>query len=352
DAFADLLRGEGVNVLYVEQLLSEVLADPALREEIIVTNVDERSTGPVVLERVRDYLRSLSPHDLSQALFAGVTVGEAGAREGLVATVTANHKMLLQPLPNAVFMRDSSAFVGEGVVLSPMSRVVRRRETDLLRVVYANHSTFAGVPVWFGRAPGLQHWPSTFEGGDILVVGDRGIAVGMSERSTPAGVEALATTLFEAGVVDRVLAVDLPKARAAMHLDTIVTMVDVDTFITYPEMTRHLEAWCLDDLGGGKIKVSQTKDLTTGLAWAAGLDAVRAIEPDLSSTRAAREQWNDANNTLAISPGNVVAYERNVATNEILREAGITVHTIPSYELPRGRGGPRCMSLPVQRAPL
>lgn len=351
DAFADLLRGAGAEVLYVEAMLAEILVDPAIREETILTSVEERSTGPIAIEQVRDHLRSLSPTDLSQALFAGITVEEAGTVGGLVAGVTPAHEMLLQPLPNAVFMRDSSAWIGEGVALSPMSRMVRRRETDLLRIVYAHHPRFLDCTIWYGGTAGQRHWPTTFEGGDILVVGDRGIAVGMSERSSPAGVEALAVRLFAEGVVDRVLAVDVPKVRAAMHLDTIVTMVDVDTFITYPEMTRHLSAWCVEPDGAG-VKVTETKDLRTGLAWAAGLDEVRAIEPELSSTRAAREQWNDANNTFAIAPGEVIAYERNVATNEILDAAGINVHTIPSYELPRGRGGPRCMSCPVQRDPL
>lgn len=351
DAFADLLRGKGVDVLYIEQLLADVLVDDDLREETIVSTVDGRWTGPVVVERVRDYLRSLTPEDLAQALFAGVTVDEAGATGGLVSTVTPGHELLLAPLPNAVFMRDSSACIGEGVVLSPMSRLVRRRETDLLRTVHLHHPRFSDLPIWFGTEAGQRHWPATFEGGDILVVGERGIAVGMSERTTPSGVEALATRLFAAGVIDRVLAVDLPKVRAAMHLDTIVTMVDRDAFITYPEMTHHLTAWQVEP-AGDELRVTQAAGLTEGLAWAAGLDAVRAIEPALTSTRAAREQWNDANNTFAIGPGEVVVYERNVATNEILVDAGITIHTIPSYELPRGRGGPRCMSCPLVRAPL
>jgi arginine deiminase len=145
--------------------------------------------------------------------------------------------------------------------------------------------------------------------------------------------------------------VDLPKVRAAMHLDTIVTQVDADAFITYPSMTQHLVCHELTPTGDG-VRVRQADSLVRGLAWAAGVDHARAIEPALGATHAEREQWNDANNTLALRPGEVVAYERNVATNEILDGAGITVHTIPSYELPRGRGGPRCMSCPLLRDPV
>ncbi len=351
DAFARVLADAGAEVLYVERLLAEVLADDGLREAAITTSVDARATGPAALERIRDHLRAMSPEDLSHALFAGVSHAEVGEVPGLVSAVTAGHEMILDPLPNAVFQRDPSAWVGEGVVLSPMSRLVRRRETDLLRIVYTHHPRFAGTTIHHGAEAGVDQGLSTVEGGDILVVGDRGVAIGMSERTTPAGVEALATKLFRDGVVDRVLAVDLPKVRAAMHLDTIVTMVDREAAITYPQMTRHLDAWQVSPAGDG-VRVEQADDLPAGLGWAAGVGRVKAIEPPFSSTRAAREQWNDANNTLAVSPGVVIAYERNVATNEVLDQAGITVHTIPSYELPRGRGGPRCMSCPILRDPL
>ncbi|GGI06121.1 arginine deiminase [Egicoccus halophilus] len=351
DAFADVLRGLDVEVLYVEALLAEVVADDAVARRVVERHVTERDCGPQAVGRIRDLLLDNPPAQLVEHLIGGVSVEEVGPGDGLVTTVSGQTQMLLQPLPNAVFTRDSSAWIGEGVVLSPMNRLVRRRETDLLRTVYSHHPRFAEAPIWFG-GEGTEWFPATFEGGDLLVVGERGLAVGMSERTTPAGVEALATRLFEAGVVDRVLAVDLPKVRAAMHLDTIVTQVDVDAFITYPTMTASLRAYAVTPRPGGGLHVAEHAGFLQGLAWAAGLDHARAIEPALGSIRAEREQWNDANNTLAVRPGVVVAYERNVATNEILDTAGIEVHTIPSYELPRGRGGPRCMSCPVARDPL
>lgn len=355
DAFADLLTAHGVEVLHVERLLAEILLDAELAREVVERHVTAATCGPQAVHRVRDFLLELDSIDLVDHLFGGVTVEEVGPGPGLVGAASAPSEHFLDPLPNAVFMRDSSAWIGEGVMLSPMNRPVRHRETDLLRLLYTRHPLFEGTPVWFGDG---QHAriPATVEGGDLLVVGDHGIAVGMSERTTPQGVELLAVRLFEAGVVDRVLAVDLPKVRAAMHLDTIVTQVDTDAFITYPSMTSDIRTFMVTPNKGADgavgVHVSEADTLLQGLAWAAGVDHARAIEPALGSTRAEREQWNDANNTLAIAPGKVVAYERNVATNDILDRAGIEVHTIPSYELPRGRGGPRCMSCPVQRDAL
>ena len=355
DAFADLLTAHGVEVLHVERLLAEVLADDAVAREIVERHVTASTCGPQAVQRVRDFLLDLDPVNLVDHLFGGVTIEEVGPGPGLVGAASQPSEHFLDPLPNAVFMRDSSAWIGGGVMLSPMNRPIRHRETDLLRLLYTKHPRFEGTPVWFGDGP-FAKIPATVEGGDLLVVGEQGIAVGMSERTTPQGVELLAVRLFEAGVVERVLAVDLPKVRAAMHLETIVTQVDRDAFITYPSMTSALRTFMVTPNvasdGSMGVNVSEADTLLQGLAWAAGLDHARAIEPALGSTRAEREQWNDANNTLAISPGKVVAYERNVATNEILDRAGIDVHTIPSYELPRGRGGPRCMSCPVSREAL
>jgi arginine deiminase len=351
DAFTDLLRSQGVEVLVLADLLADVVADPDAARDLVDRHVTETTCGPEAVAAVRERVLAGDPHELVARLIGGITHEEVGDIDGLVAAAAAPGDPLFEPLPNLVFSRDASAWIGEGVVLSPMHRSARRRETDLLRTLYRTHPRFADAPVWFGDQPIDRH-PATFEGGDVLVVGARGLAIGLSERTSPAGVETLASRLFHAGVVDRILAVELPKVRAAMHLDTVVTQVDVDAFITYPQMTAASRVFQLTRRGDDGVHVTSGPDLVHGLAWAAGLDHARVIEPALSATRAEREQWNDANNTLALRPGEVIAYERNVATNEILHDAGITVHTIPSYELPRGRGGPRCMSCPVTRDPL
>ena len=351
DAFTSVLAEAGAEVLHLAELLRDVVADPEVAREVVRSHVTESACGPQLVDRVRGFLLDLPPERQVDHLIGGVSLEEVGGGSGLVAQVQLPFELLLPPLPNTVFMRDSSAWIGDGVVISPMNRLVRRREADLLRLVYDRHPRFAGGQVWFG-ADEVEYFPATVEGGDVLVVGDGGLAVGLSERTTPSGAEALAGRLFAAGVVERILAVELPKARSTMHLDTVVTMADRDAFLLYPRIRREVRCLRVTPGPDGALTVEEGGDLVDGLAWAAGLDEVRAIEPALGSVQAEREQWNDANNVLAIGPGEVVAYERNATTNRILEDAGITVHRIPSYELPRGRGGPRCMSCPVHRDPL
>lgn len=349
DAFTAVLRRAGVEVLYLTELLAEVLADPELRTATIAAHATEFSCGPTLAGRVRAYLEELPPPVLAERLVGGVTVAEvaAGGR-GLVGTVLAATDLLLPPLPNTVFVRDTSAWIGDGVVLAPMNRLARRRETALLRLVYRHHPRFRDCRVWFGDEPAEQY-PATFEGGDLMVLAPDGLALGLSERTTPQGAEVLVRRLFDAGLIARVLVVDLPKVRATMHLDTVVAMVDRDAFLLYPQLRAAVRCYALTRAADGGLHVEAVEELATGLAWAAGLDHVRTIEPPLDSVEAAREQWNDANNTLALRPGEVVAYERNTATNAVLERAGIVVHTVPSSELSRGRGGPRCMSCPIRR---
>jgi arginine deiminase len=351
DAFCDLLRDQGTDVLYVEQLLAQLLEDDPLAETVISEHVTDELCGPQLARRVRSFLGDLAPAEKVRRLIGGVTYKEVGDTRGVVAALRGPDDFVLPPLPNTVFTRDSSVWIGSGVALCPMNRIVRRRETGLLRVVYKNHPLFASSPIWFGAQP-AETFPATFEGGDILVVGDDGIAIGVSERTTPTGAAALAARLFEAEVVSRILAVELPQRRSTMHLDTVVAMVDRDAFLLYPRIRHDVRVFRIMPGADGEMQVVEDGNLIRGLAWAAGIDDARVIEPPLDSFQAEREQWNDANNTFAVAPGRVIAYERNVATNEILEKAGIQVLVIPSYELPRGRGGPRCMTCPARRTPL
>ena len=351
DAFSATIAGAGAQVLHLSTLLEEVLTDRELALEFVEAHVTQDLCGRRLAERVRRFLLELPVSELVRHLIGGVTLEEVGEAAGLVAALHGPDDFILTPLPNAVFMRDSSVWVGGGVILSPMNRPVRQRETDLLRLIYGLHPLFAGTTIWFGDQPG-EHYPASVEGGDVLVLGERGLAIGVSERTTPSGAAALAARLFDQNVVDRILAVELPKARSTMHLDTVVTMVDIESVVLYPRIRQQVRTLEITPGADGHLEVVETPDLITGLAWAGGFGEIRSIEPPLHSVQAEREQWNDANNTFALAPGEVVAYERNVATNQVLEEAGIIVHKIPSYELSRGRGGPRCMTCPVRREPV
>jgi arginine deiminase len=296
DAMTDIMRQAGVEVLYVEELLAEVVeADSALAREIVDLHVTGSTCGPQALERVRDVLLGGTARELADHLIAGVTLEEIGALDGLVVAASDPTSLVLAPLPNLVFSRDSAAWVGEGVVLSPMNRMVRRRETDLLGSVYHLHPRFKDVPIWFGDRA-TDGFPATFEGGDLLMVGERGVAIGISERTSAAGVEMLATRLFQAGVVDRVLAIDLPKVRAAMHLDTIVTQVDVDAFITYPRMTSELRCMMVTPSPNG-VHVSDAAGLMQGSRGRPG-----STTPGRSSRRSGRSAPSASSGTTRTTP--------------------------------------------------
>ncbi|MGM0818134.1 MAG: arginine deiminase [Actinomycetota bacterium] len=353
DAFVETLAGEGVRVRHLADLLVETVRRPEARAEAIAGVATVDACGAELVEGVRAHLDALDDDELARHLLGGVTVGEVpGASDGFAGGVLGPTAFLVPPLPNAVFTRDPSAWVGSGVVQSPMHRVARRAERHLWRTLYRYHPDFAGLAetVWYGGQD-RSYEPATIEGGDVLVLSERCVAVGVSERTHAVAVENLAARLFAAEAVDAVLAIDLPKARGTMHLDTVITVVDRDAVVLWPRLAQAATVHRLEP-GGRRMAVRAEPDLTAALADGLGVERLRVITTGEDEVAADREQWDDGNNTLAVRPGVVVAYERNVDTNRRLAEAGVEVLAVPGSELPRGRGGPRCMSCPVLRDPV
>jgi arginine deiminase len=352
DGLVAVLQAEGVRVRQFAGLLEDVVADDGLRKELISRVASIDTCGVELVDRVRSYLGDLDRPALVRHLVGGLTVEEVpGAGEGFVGGVLGSAAFLVQPLPNMVFTRDPSAWIGGGVVISVMSRPARKAERLLWDIVYHHHSDYADARVWYGDAS-RDYFPATFEGGDVLVLSERCVAVGLSERTHPVAVENLAAQLFHAGTCEWVLAIDLPKARRTMHLDTVMTVVDLDAVVLWPPIPAIVRAYRITPSVRGRMRVTSEPDLVRALAAGLGVDALRVVTTGEDAVLADREQWDDGNNTLAVCPGVVVAYERNADTNRRLEDAGIEVRRISSYELPRGRGGPRCMSCPTWRDPV
>lgn len=353
DAFAEALRARGVEVLYLTELLTETLDQPAARAAVTDTTLTGMS-GRDLGDPVRAYLRSMfgdaSPEELTYLLTAGVRNDEvrSGLATGtLVTSLLAEERFLVAPLPNLLFTRDSSVWLRDRVAITSLAMPARRRETQLTELIYHFHPRFAGT----GRIHGhhLEH----VEGGDVLLLGPGVIAVGVGERTTPAGAERLARQVFAGGLATTVLAVPIAQERATMHLDTVCTMVDVDKVVMYPNIADTLTAYAVTprEPGSPDLEVAAPEPFLVAAAKAMQIDTLHRIDTGLDPVTAEREQWDDGNNTLALAPRVAVAYERNEGTNARLEEEGIEVIRIAGSELGSGRGGPRCMSCPVSRDP-
>jgi arginine deiminase len=295
------------------------------------------------------YLRGLDPVTLAHVLMAGMTFNElpSDTRTDVSLVLRMHHgaDFVIEPLPNLVFTRDSSIWIGPRIVIPSLALPARMREASLADLIYAHHPRFTGVR----RA--YESRTAPVEGGDVLLLAPGVLAVGVGERTTPAGAEALARSLFDDDLANTVLAVPIAQKRAQMHLDTVCTMVDTDTVVMYANIVDTLSAFMMQRTPDG-VTISDEVPFLEAAAQAMGIDKLRVVHTGLEPVVAEREQWDDGNNTLALAPGVVVAYERNVQTNARLQDAGIEVLTIAGSELSTGRGGPRCMSCPAARDPL
>ncbi|MBB4687078.1 arginine deiminase [Amycolatopsis jiangsuensis] len=345
DAFADVLRGRGVEVLLLSDTLRTALEDPRAHAAGVHAAVDDRRLGTDLADSLRSHLTSVDAHTLAEVLMAGMTFEELPSAEGasLVRMMHGPRDFAVDPLPNLLFTRDSSAWIGDRVAISSLTMPARRRETAVLDLVYAYHPRFRHA----ARAYGAHSAP--IEGGDVMLLAPGVLAIGVGERTTPAGAESLARSVFADDLAHTVVAVPIEQSRATMHLDTVCTMVDVDAVVMYPLARDSLTAFTLQPTGDGGVKVAGPAPFLDAAAEAMGIERLRVIDTGLDPVTAEREQWDDGNNTLALAPGVVVGYERNVETNERLTAAGIEVLPITGSELGSGRGGPRCMSCPVLR---
>lgn len=354
DAFARTLRDQGVEVVYLSDLTAQTLeGSDALRRRFVEDFIHRSGcVADSYREELTEVLLSLpTARELVCKTMTGVRFDELPRRGGgsLSSLRSDRTHFVLDPIPNLYFTRDPFASIGRGVSLHHMYSVTRGRETIYSDYFLHYHPEFAGqVPFYY-----TPDEPFSLEGGDILNLSAETIAVGISQRTMPEAVERLAQNIFrdEAAQIRRVLAFDIPSTRAFMHLDTVLTQIDRDKFLVHPNILERLQIFELTPGKRGAVKVRRLEESAEAvLAEAVGVDRVQLLQCGGGDQIAAqREQWNDGSNALCLRPGTVIAYDRNYVTNELMEEAGVQVLRIPSGELSRGRGGPRCMSMPLVR---
>jgi arginine deiminase len=370
DQFVARMRERDIEVFYVQDLLGEALAagDTDKKRRLIERVANEYTVGVALVDDVQSLLDEMAPDVLAKHLIGGLTVEESGlelgavkARSLIAAAIDDPTIFVLPPLPNTLFTRDSSCWIYGGVSINPMYWPARRREAVNMAAIYKAHPMFAGGEFEFWYPPtgdddrfnvedfGL----ASLEGGDVEIIGNGAVAIGMSERTQGRMIEQIARALFEKGAANRVIAAVMTKDRAHMHLDTVFTLLDRDKATAFPTVVEGIRSISIrPGEKEGTLDVREDKDFVSAVADALGVPKLHVVATGGDAYQQQREQWDDGNNVVALEPGVVVAYERNTFTISKMREAGVEVVEIAGFELGKGRGGGHCMTCPISRDPL